>query len=764
VEQRYVNAKRRAPGPAQKKLPRKARKAAKAPRTRKQKVLRVVKWVGITGLVLVLLAVGSFVALYQLIDVPEPNEAFLDETTVVTYANDDDLGTLATQNRDIISFKEMPETLQNAVVAAENQSFWTDRGIDPKGIVRAAFGNARGGATQGASTITQQYVKILYLNQERSYTRKVKEAILSLKVQREQSKKEILTNYLNTIYFGRGAYGVQAAAQAYFAKPASELSLRESVVLARVLNNPTAYDPANGKEAKQDLKAGYDFILDAMVDLDYVTADEAEQAKNRLPKFPDVATEDANGGQTGHVLTMVKKELERLGYPEDEVVGKGLRVVTTLTEKDMDAAEAGVAEARPEGFGDKQLHVGVASVEPGTGAIRGFYGGQDYLQSQLNWAVSGGQAGSILKPFALAAGIKDGYSLRDTFDGNSPITVGDTDFENQGNEDYGQVNLIKATMDSINTAFIDLTDSMDNGPEKVLKMANAMGIPPAKARFKNAEGFPNTTPGLEANAGIALGSATVSPINMATAYATIANEGVYAEPYLIEKVLDANGKEIYTHQVQTKRVLDQDIADDVSYAMQQVITPEGTGYRALDLDRPAAGKTGTSTNDDGDVVSSWFSGFTPQLATSVVYVRGKGAEPLDDWLPEFFGGTYPALTWTAVMKAALLDEEVLELPEAVYVDGDAPESGHVYVPPPSPTKKPSPSETKSTDKPTKSPSDEPTTEAPPTTEPPPPTTAAPTTEAPPPPPTTSDTPTIIPTAPVTTVPPPTSSSATGRRR
>ncbi|WP_244930664.1 transglycosylase domain-containing protein [Nocardioides sp. W7] len=725
-----MNGKRRAAGPAQKKAP-------KPPRTRKQKVLRVAKWVGIVGLVCTLLAAGSFVALYQAIDVPKPNEEFQDETTVVSYANGDKLGTFATQNRDIIPLEEMPESLQNAVVAAENQSFWSDSGLDPKGILRAAFSNASGGTTQGASTITQQYVKILYLNQDRSYTRKVKEAILSLKIQRQQSKKEILTNYLNTIYFGRGAYGVQAAAQAYFRKPASELTLRQSVVLARVLNNPTAYDPANGEAAVESLKAGYDFILDAMVGLDYLTEEESTKAQRRLPKFPPVVKEDSYGGQRGHMLAMVKAELERLGFPEEEVVGKGLRVTTTLTKKDMDAAAAGVKEARPEGFSDKNLHVGVASVEPGTGAIRGFYGGQDYLKSQLNWAVAGGQAGSILKPFALAAGIKDGYSLKDTFDGNSPITVGSTDVENQGNSSYGRVNLIKATEDSINTAFIDLTDSMPNGPEKVVKMMNAMGIPPAKAG-RRAPGFPSRTRGLEPNVGVALGSATVSPINMATAYATIANEGVYAAPYLIEKVFDSGGKEIYVHEAKKKRVLDEDIAADVSYAMQQVIKT-GSGSDASALGRPAAGKTGTSTNDKGRVVSSWFSGFTPQLATSVVYVRGTGVEPLDDWLPSFFGGDFPTATWTGVMTRALEGEEVRDLPTAVYVDGDAPETGHVpYTPPPpKPSKKPS---KKPSDKPSKKPTREPKPKPTPTQEPPPPPVPTPTPEVPttPPVPTPTD--------------------------
>jgi membrane peptidoglycan carboxypeptidase len=761
-----VRAKRRAPGPAKKKAP-------KPPRTRKQKVLRVVKWAGIACLVLVLLGVGSFVALYQAIDVPDPNEDFQDETTTVVFADGSPIGKLTTQDRDSVTLDQIPDDLQNAVVAAENQSFWSDRGIDPKGILRAAFSNAQGGSTQGASTITQQYVKILYLNQDRSYTRKVKEAILSLKIQRQQSKKEILEGYLNAIYFGRGAYGVQAASKAYFNKDVGKLNLRESVVLARVLNNPTAYDPANGEDARASLKAGYDLILDQMAGLDYITEEEAAKAQKRLPGFEKPKQEDSLAGQKGHILTLVKQELERLGYSEDEVVGKGLKIETTIDPDVMTALEGAVEQERPEGFKDKQLHVGVASVEPGTGAIRGFYGGQDYLQSQINWAVAGGQAGSILKPFAVAAGIKDGYSLRDTFDGNSPITVGDTDFENQGDRDYGSVSLLNATANSINTAFIDLTDSMDNGPEKVIKMANALGIPPEKRTFKNAPGYPNQTPGLEPNIGVALGSATVSPINMANAYATIAAGGEYAEPYIIEKIdfPDESDNKDRPHRVKTKRVLDEDIAADVSYAMQQVIQA-GSGTAALALDRPAAGKTGTSTNDEGAVVSSWFTGFTPQLATSVVYVRGKGAEPLDGWLPEFYGGTYPAQTWTEAMTRALEGEEVLELPDPVYVDGDAPESGHTYVPPPSTptrTNKPDKSdEPEVTDKPTRSPTKSPTRD-PETSAPPPVTSAPPTSSEPTPSCGLIGCETPPPSSPPPSSPPPSSTApaageASGRRR
>ena len=293
-------------------------------------------------------------------------------------------------------------------------------------------------------------------------------------------------------------------------------------------------------------------------------------------------------------MKMVKEELLRLtdeetGEPftEDEIDGGGLRITTTFTEKAMTAAGRASAEARPEGKEfDKQLHVGVASVEVGTGAVRGFYGGQDYLQSQLNWAVAGGQAGSSLKPFALSAGIRQGFALKDTFEGNSPIEIGDTDFENQGDQDYGSaVNLIKATANSINTAFIDLTISMENGPEAIVKQANLMGVRRPDKVKDPMYGFPNSTPGLEPITGVALGSATVSPINMANGYATIANDGRAAKPYIIESVTDADGEPLYAHQVTDKTAMNEDIAADVSYALQQVVEV-GSGTAALGA-RPA---------------------------------------------------------------------------------------------------------------------------------------------------------------------------------
>ena len=687
----------------------------------------------IIGLVCSLLGVAAFAIAYAVTDIPDPNEDFQTQTSFVYYSDGKtELGRYATQNRESISLDEMPQSIKEAVVAAENRSFWSDRGIDPRGILRAAFNNAQGNATQGASTITQQYVKILYLTQEQTLERKVKEAMLSLKLHRQLSKTQILEGYLNTIYFGRGAYGIQAAAKAYFDVEAKRLDLRQSAVLATVLNNPSKYDPANGKQARRDLKERYDYVLSSMVDTGAISAGQSDRAQRRLPAFPKIPAESQFGGQRGHVLTMVRDELVRLGFTEDEIEGGGLRVTTTFTKKSMNAAEQGVLEAKPEGFGDKQLHIGVASVEPGTGAVRGLYGGQDYLDSQINWAVAGGQAGSTMKPAALVAAIRDGFSLKDTFEGNSPIVLDDgTDFENQGDTDYGSaISMITATENSVNTAFIDMTDSMDNGPQKVLDAAQDLGIPPAKPTSRKATGFPNSSPGLEPTAGVALGSATVSPINIANAYATLANEGQAAEPYIIEKVVDRNGETRYTHKVKEDRAVNADIAADVTYALQQVVK-NGSGTAAQALGRPVAGKTGTATNGQGEVSSAWFTGYTPQLATSVMYVRGKGNEQLQGWLPSYFGGDYPAETWTAVMQRAMEGLPIEEFPPPAFVDGDAPEEGHVpYTPPPTETFSPPPPQ------PTKQPPSKQPPPPPPTTSEPPPTEEEPPPpeEEPPPPP------------------------------
>jgi membrane peptidoglycan carboxypeptidase len=682
-----VTAKRRAQGPAVKRKP-------KAPGTTKRRWMKVLKWGLIAGLAGTLLLVGGFVYLYKTTAIPDPNKDFQTQSSFVYY-NDGktEVGQYATQNRQIIPLSDVPANLQNAVIAAEDRTFYTNHGIDPKGILRAAFNDARGGATQGASTITQQYVKILYLTQQRSLSRKVHEAILSLKLQKQLSKQKILEGYLNTIYFGRGAYGVQAAAQAYFGVDAANLSLKQSAVLASVLNNPSQFDPANGKRQKEALLARYRYVLQGMASMGKVPAAKATRDEKHLPHFPVFKASSKYGGQKGHMLTLVRQELHAHGFTDDQIDGGGLRVVTTLSPKAMAAAADGVRSVRP-GLPLKELHVAVATVQPGTGALLGFYGGQDFLQSQINWAEAGGMVGSTFKPASLAAAITDGYTLKSTWDGNSPYTFPDgLEVHNEGDStgtNYGSaISSVTAMEQSVNTAFVDMSASMKDGPQKILSMANKMGIPPAKAD-PHFPGIPDTSRDLDADPLITLGKARISAINMANTYATIANGGQRADVHVISKVTDSTGKVLYNYKPHTTQAIKNDVDRDVSYALQQVVL-HGTGANAQAIDRPAAGKTGTATNDNGDVSSSWFVGFTPQLATAVMYVRGDGDNALNDWLPPYngaagyFGAGYPTATWAAVMKQDLDGVPVVKFPPPANVTGKSPEPGHEpYTPPPPP--------------------------------------------------------------------------------
>jgi membrane peptidoglycan carboxypeptidase len=667
------------------------KKADKPKLSGKEKFRKVLKYGLIAGLVGALVLVCIFYVAYRATDIPKANSAFKAQTTNVYYAGGKSkIGRFATQNRESIPLADVPKVMQDAVVAAEDRTFWTNKGIDPKGIIRAAFSNAKGGATQGASTITQQYVKILYLTQERTLKRKVKEAFVSLKLRQEQSKSEILEGYLNTIYFGRGAYGVQAAANAYFGIPAKQLNAQQSAMLAAVLNSPNYLSPDRSDASKAALLHRYQYVVSGMESMGAISGTEAGEIDGALPEVKKQAADNQYGGQRGFMLGMVKAELLRLGFTEQDIDGGGLKVTTTFTKKAMDAAKEAVDEVAPEGV--KALHTAVASVDVQTGGVLGFYSGQDYLKSQIDWATTALPPGSAFKPFAVAAGIKDGFSLKDTFDGNSPYEFPDgSTVVNEGEgtgEDFGShVSLTTATAKSINTAFVDMTQAMDNGPQKIADMAQALGVPPLKPE--------------EVNARISLGGAPVSPLNMANAYAAIADGGLHHSSFVVSKVMRrATGEVLYNAPRKTDRVLGEDIAADTSYAMQQVVKT-GTGRAALALGRPAAGKTGTATNDDKRVITSWFVGFTPQVATAVTYSHGTGYKPIDEgYLPRgYFGATYPAETWTAAMKLIMDGLDVEDFPPPANVDGKAPSSGHdPYTPPP-----PKPKKTKTTVPPTLAP-------------------------------------------------------------
>jgi membrane peptidoglycan carboxypeptidase len=638
---------------------------------------------------------------YAATPIPQPNDLISAQTTIVYFDNGKtEIGRFGDQNRIIIPLDQVPDHVQKAVLAAEDRSFYENRGISPTGIVRAFWNNLSGGSTQGGSTITQQYAKNAYLSQERTYTRKIKEFFIAVKLDRRDDKDEILADYLNTIYFGRGAYGIETAAQTYFGKPAKDLTVEEGAVLASVIRSPANYDP---EEDAERLEGRFNYVLDGMVAKGWLPA--GERAGMQVPELAD--PRKARGGSNYYLMDAVRRELKVQGFTDQDIDLGGLRVTSTFDRKAQRAAVRAVRQERPR-ENARNVHIGLSAVQPGTGAVVAMYGGGQ--AGQLNDATQARiQPGSSFKPFALAAALEDGVGLRSRFAGNSPLEIPGTDKEvnNEFENDYGtSVDLIKATEESINTAYVDLT--MEIGARRVRDAAVAAGIP-------------DDTPGLEANAVIPLGTASVRNIDMANAYATFAAQGRAAQWHVVQEVKGSNGGTRYEADTNTSQAFEEDVMADVSYALQRVVE-NGTGAEAQALDRPAAGKTGTAALRPDTVTSAWFVGYTPQLSAAVSFYKGTGRADLDGvgGLSTFFGGEYPARVWTAFMQGAMQGMRVEDFPEPAFV-------GETINPAPPPSPTPTETETES-ETPTAPPSTlPPTTVAPPSPTPPPPS-------SPPPPP------------------------------
>ncbi|WOP19528.1 transglycosylase domain-containing protein [Raineyella sp. LH-20] len=593
----------------------------------------------------------AFAGLYSTTKVPDPNADFQTNTTYLYYGDGTtQLSDLAVQNRTSLPYDQIPKAMKDAQVAAEDRTFWTNPGISPMGMVRALVAIASGKDIQGGSTITQQYIKLMYLTPQQTISRKVKEVILALKLSNRLSKEEILANYLNTVYFGRGAYGVQAASQAWFGIDAKDLSVGQAAVLASVVQNPSILDPKVDPDNIGRLKARYEYVLSGMLDEKSITKDQYNQFTGKMPELPTVKANPRYQGPKGFLVNMAEQELASLGFTDAQINGGGLRVTTTFDQQAQAAAEkaaqtnqaAADQAARSRGTNANAVHAAIASVDSSNGELIAMYGGDDFVKNSRNWASTARMTGSTFKTFGLIAGLRDGFTLNSVFQGNTFTPRGESEtVRNEFSTQYGPVSLQVATAQSINTAFVDMVSQMDNGPQKVIQAANDAGAPKAGAWDPYNR--------------IVLGFAEVSPVNMANAYATLANSGRQNQVHVIREVKDRDGNVLYKAPSGNKQTVEKDVAATTTAALQSVVN-EGTGAKASALNRPVAGKTGTA-GVGNDIASAWFVAYTKQISTAVMYVAGDdGSSDLDPYrqpgTPTFFGAGYPALTWLSYMQAA----------------------------------------------------------------------------------------------------------------
>ncbi len=592
------------------------------------------------------------------VDIPDPNAYVNSQATVIQYSNGQEIGRIGAQNRQILPLAKIPLRLRYAVMAAEDRNFYSNRAFSVSGISQAVLSNVLTlGKGRGGSTITQQYAKTAFLTPERSIQRKIKELVISLKLENAMTKDQILENYLNTIYFGRGSYGVQTAAQQYFNRNANQLSISQSAVIASILRSPGLYDPFYGdKEQKARnlarLEARFKYVIDGMLEEKWITAEEAKAAK-----MPSIAPRTSGGslsGPKGYIIDAAQKELSKLGFTQEQLMVGGYVIKTTLEQRAQQSAVDAVNKLYPS-KAPANLHIGLVAIRPGTGEVVAMYGGKDYVVRQLNDATQSiALAGSTFKPFALIAALEQGIPLTSMWNGDSPQTFDDLGrpylVDNYGGEGWGQVDLMTATQHSINTVYVPL--GMKAGLDKVVDVARRAGIP------ENIAMMPTPS--------VSLGVASPHVIDVANSYATFAANGIYAKPYMVKEVIGPNKGVLYQGKPKTQEVFSKEVMADLTYALKSVVNG-GTGAAALALGRPAAGKTGTSQSN----ASAWFSAYTPNLAASVAFFRDSASESLNGigGLTSVTGGSFPARIWTAFMKGALRDEPVMEFPQPANIGG-----------------------------------------------------------------------------------------------
>nr|WP_235882560.1 transglycosylase domain-containing protein [Streptomyces apricus] len=611
-----------------------------------------------TFVVGILLLVGLFALGYYLVKIPPANATAVKQSNVYLYADGSQLARDGEVNRENVDLSLISKKAQHAVLAAEDRDFYTESAVDPKAMIRAGWNTATGKGKQSGSTITQQYVKNYYLAQEQTVTRKVKEFFISIKLDREKSKDDILEGYLNTSYFGRNAYGIQAAAQAYYGVDAKDLTAGQGAYLAALLNAPSEYDVIAHPENKPAALSRWNYVLDGMVKKDWITNSERSGIEFPSPKETVIAA--GMSGQRGYIVKAVNDYLaDHDILTEDALNAGGYRITTTLQKPKQDAFVKAVDDQVMDELDKKNRKVdtyvraGGASIDPKTGKVVAMYGGIDYTKQYYNNATRRDyQVGSIFKPFVLTAAVQNDSVTQDgrpitpntVYDGTNQRPVQGWDGgryapENEDQVSYGQIPVRTATDKSVNSVYAQM--AVDVGSAKVEKTAVALGVPA-------------DTPDLNPSPSIALGTATASVLDMTEAYATLANHGKHGTYTMIEKITKDGSRDVELPAAKTKQAVSREAADTTTSVLQSVVEG-GTGTAAQAAGRPVAGKTGTAEEDK----AAWFAGYTPNLAT-VVAVMGQDPDTGEHkslygalGQARINGGGYPAQIWAQYTKAAL---------------------------------------------------------------------------------------------------------------
>ena len=555
---------------------------------------------------------------------PIKNLNTLKPNIVTTFCASDGevIKTFAAYTYSNVELKDVPETLVKAFIATEDKNFYKHPGYDIMGLARSTVANILAGhVVQGASTITQQLSRILFLSNEKTFTRKIKELQVAAQIEKTLSKDKILEMYLNNVYLGSGAYGVKGAAKIYFNKNLNELSLPEMALIAGLLQAPSIYSPYNNKELAQKRR---NQVLLRMYKMKYINKETYEKAKKAPIVLSSMPLMYATN-KAPYFCDYVVKEMHKLGFTEDEIVNGGYKVITTLDYKaQVKANEAILTNLRAWGLTKDKNQAAVFSFSPIDGRILVYAGGKDYTKSQYDRvSQSARPSGSAFKPFIYTAAIEKGYSPNDMID-DLPFKAGDWTPKNYGNKYRGPIPLYTALMVSSNVCTARLMDAI--GVRPVIQLARVMGI---------------TTP-IPYDYTISLGSHSVKLFEMTRAYGVFANGGYKVEPFAIERIESSRGTILYeAKKARTSKVLNLNTAATMTAIMKTVIT-NGTG-RAASIGKPAAGKTGT-TDDSRD---AYFIGFTPDVVTGVWVGNDDNSQ-----MGGVTGGTIPAKIWRDVMLVA----------------------------------------------------------------------------------------------------------------